>query len=263
VTDPSQHSFVVCAYGESPYLEDCVRSLRDQTVTTQVLMATSTPNRHIERVAARYDVPLVASGQKPGIASDWNHAIGCARTPLVTLAHQDDRYLPRYAEQVLTYAERAQHPLIFFTDYAELRGDEVVVGNAILQVKRLLLAPMRHRPINDRRGDKRAILRWGSAVCCPSVTYCTDNLPQPPFSQGLSCDLDWDAWERFSRLEGEFVYIDEILMQHRIHEASETSRLIHDNTRTQEDFEMLCRFWPTPLAKLINLAYAGSQKSNG
>ncbi|MBF0929898.1 MAG: glycosyltransferase family 2 protein, partial [Atopobium sp.] len=54
-----------------------------------------------------------------------------------------------------------------------------------------------------------------------------------------------------------------VLMLHRIHEDSETSHLIHDNRREQEDLEMLKKFWPTPVAKLINMAYKSGQKSNG
>ena len=38
------HTFAVCAYGESPYLEECVQSLLAQKVRTRILIATSTPN---------------------------------------------------------------------------------------------------------------------------------------------------------------------------------------------------------------------------
>ena len=41
------HTFAVCAYGESPYLEECVRSLLDQNVKSRILIATSTPNARI------------------------------------------------------------------------------------------------------------------------------------------------------------------------------------------------------------------------
>ncbi|MBF0893897.1 MAG: glycosyltransferase family 2 protein, partial [Atopobium sp.] len=63
--------------------------------------------------------------------------------------------------------------------------------------------------------------------------------------------------------EGDFLYDTRVLMLHRIHEDSETSHLIHDNRREQEDLEMLKKFWPTPVAKLINMAYKSGQKSNG
>lgn len=74
--------------------------------------------------------------------------------------------------------------------------------------------------------------------------------------------LDWDAWERLSRIGGEFCYDPQVLMYHRIHEDSETSHIIADNTRKNEDLAMLERFWPKPIARFINHFYSESLKSN-
>ena len=46
-----QHTFVICAYQESEYLEECIRSLMRQTVKSEILMATSTPNPYIKKVS--------------------------------------------------------------------------------------------------------------------------------------------------------------------------------------------------------------------
>ena len=51
-------------------------------------------------------------------------------------------------------------------------------------------------------------------------------------------------------------------MHHRIHEESETTALIENNVRTQEDYLMLCRFWPKFMARFVNAFYMSSQKSN-
>ena len=40
--DQISHTFAVCAYKESEYLEECVKSLLEQTVKTNIIMATST-----------------------------------------------------------------------------------------------------------------------------------------------------------------------------------------------------------------------------
>lgn len=80
------HSFVLCAYGESPYLEDCLQSLLAQTVKTSYAIATTTPNGHIEDVAKKYGVSLYVNEGKPGIAHDWNCAVAHCSTALVTLS---------------------------------------------------------------------------------------------------------------------------------------------------------------------------------
>ena len=260
---PADHCFVVCAYKESPFLQDCVDSLLAQTTPTKILMATATPNDHIRSIAEKAGIELCVNEAEPGIGSDWNFAVRSAGTPLVTLAHQDDTYEPRYAEIMLARMDRAERPLIFFSDYGELRDGEKVDDNRLLRVKRMLMKPLARRGgISDSRYVKRAILRFGNSICCPAVTLNTDRLPRPPFEEEMGSNLDWDAWERFSQLDGEFVYTPKVLMHHRIHVGSTTSALIEDNTRTAEDLEMLERFWPTPIAKAINLLYAKGQKSN-
>lgn len=102
----------------------------------------------------------------------------------------------------------------------------------------------------------------GDPICCPSVMFVKNNLPNPVFTVKFRASEDWQAWERLSRLKGTFVYVNEPLMYHRIHEESETSIIIGDNDRTKEDFEMFCMFWPRPIAKLLTHFYASSQKSN-
>lgn len=259
---PTDHTFAVCAYGESPYLGECLASLASQTVPTRVIVATSTPNALIERAAREAGAELFVSGERPGICSDWNHAVRRAGTPLVTIAHQDDTYAPGYAEHMLSGMSTAERPLIFFTNYGELRNGREVDDNRLLRVKRHLLRPIERAGATSSVRVKRRILSLGSAICCPSVTLHTELLPNPPFQSPMRSNLDWDAWERFSRLDGSFVYDPVILMHHRIHAGSETSALIRDNTRTAEDLEMLSRFWPRPVARLINLAYAAGQGSN-
>ncbi len=263
VFGPQDHTFAICAYKESPYLASCVESLMAQTVRTNVIMATSTPNASIRCVAREYGLPLYESGRPSGICADWNHAVSRASTPLVTIAHQDDTYEPAYAERMLEGMGRARRPLIFFTNYGELRDGAAVDDNRLLRVKRLLLRPMERRGSSDSERVKRGILSMGSSICCPSVTLNVPALPSPPFQSKMKSNLDWDTWERYSHIDGEFVYDPDILMHHRIHAGSETSALIHDNTRTAEDLEMLERFWPAPVARLINVAYSLGQRSNG
>lgn len=43
-----KHTFVICAYKESPYLEACIRSLKKQTVASAICLATSTPSDYLK-----------------------------------------------------------------------------------------------------------------------------------------------------------------------------------------------------------------------
>lgn len=258
-----QHSFAVCAFGESPYLSECVGSLLDQVdAISRVFLATSTPNEWIRSVAERYDLELYVNEGERGIGQDWNYAYKQAKTPYVTIAHQDDVYSPTYAREAVRTLSDNPNSLIYFTNYGELRNGECVEDNKLLRVKRLLLKPIKNQKKGDRRWRKRAILRFGSAICCPSVTFNSNNCPNPPFVTGMSSNLDWETWERLSRLEGSFLYDDRVLMHHRIHTESATSKLIANNKRGEEDLAMLERFWPSPVARFINIAYSQGTDSN-
>lgn len=265
----SDHTFVVCAYGESPYLRECLASLVSQVVQTNILVATSTPNDWINNVANEFATKLVVNDGDPGIAHDWNCALSHVKTPLATIAHQDDKYDTHYSEALLAYCNRAEKPLLFFSDYGEIRMSTssqqmgtVADDTPMLRIKRMMLAPLKREQRWGNICCRRRLMSLGSPICCPSVTYCLPNLPKPVFRDGMRGGLDWDAWERISKLEGDFIYAPEILMHHRIHEGSETSALIKDDIRAREDLAMFRRFWPEPIAKALNHLYSLSLRSN-
>lgn len=256
------HTFVVCAYGQSPYLQECLDSLKNQTVHSKIIMVTSTPNEQVEKCALRYQIPLYINTGEKGIAGDWNFGYSKANTEIVTIAHQDDIYEPLYAEKIIKAASGRKKPLILFTDYGELRDGTKVQKNTLLQIKRIMIFPLRIKKLQKIRWVRRRILSLGSAISCPTVSYVKPNLPTKIFESGYRSDLDWQAWEKLSKIKGEFIYCSDICMYHRIHEESETTNIISDHGRSKEDFEMFCKFWPKPIAKLIAKFYRLGEKSN-
>ena len=256
------HTFVVCAYGESPYLEECVSSLLSQSVKSKVIISTSTPNDHIKFIAEKNGLPLFINSGKPGIAHDWNCAIERAKTPLVTIAHQDDVYLPIYTKVMVECANSVPNMSIFFSNYGEIRDGEPMDDSILLGLKRLLLHGIKRKGYFASTKEKARLLSFGSTICCPSVTYNLHSLSTPIFLDDMKCSLDWETWERLSHLDGSFVYSDSVLMRHRIHEDSETTASIKDDTRSKEDLEMFLKFWPKPIARLVNHLYSLSFKSN-
>ena len=255
-------SFIVCAYKESPYLRECIQSLLAQKAACPVYISTSTPNRFIENLADEFSLPLIVQDHAPGIAEDWNSAYAAAESEYVVLAHQDDVYEPGYAEAALASLGRAARPLIFFSDYYEIRNGRKITDTKNLQIKRKLLRPLARHGFVDSASAKRRLLSLGNPVCCPAVTYAKANLPAVPFRSGMGSNLDWEAWERFSRMEGAFVYDARMLVGHRIHASSTTSDLILSDRRTSEDLEMLKKFWPGPVASAINRIYKHAEASN-
>lgn len=258
----NSHTFAVCAYKESDYLEQCVISLKNQTVKSNIIMCTATDNEKIRSIAQKYGIELFVNQNKPSICGDWNFAMSNTSTELVTLAHQDDVYEPDYLENAIKALNSAKDPIIFFSSYSELRNDKKVYSNKLLNIKKFMLLPLRIKTFWQSKFVRRRILSFGNAICCPSVTYVINKTGKEPFCSTMKSNLDWEQWEVFSRIAGSFVYLAKPLMSHRIHEESTTSAIIADNTRTLEDYEIYKKFWPEFIAKFLTKQYQKSEKSN-
>lgn len=256
------HTFVICAYQESEYLEECVLSVVRQKLYSEVILSTSTPCEYIDRIAEKYEIPIYINDGESGITQDWEFALSKVQTPIATIAHQDDVYFEGYAEAAIKAYKRAKKPLIFFTDYFEIRDGQYCKSNQLLKIKRFMLLPLRMRWCQKVRWIRRGILSLGSAICCPSVAYILPNLPRPLFFNHFRTNEDWEAWERYSSLKGEFLYCPRPLMAHRIHAGSETTATIKETGRSLEDYEMYRKFWPESIARFLVKKYKKSEESN-
>lgn len=261
------HTFLICAYKESRYLEDCIQSLINQKEKTNIIICTSTPNEFIKSLGNKYSVPVCINeeGARNGsnISKDWNFALSQCKTPLATIAHQDDVYKDTYSKEIIATFNSASKPLIAFSDYSEIKNGLEVNENKLLSIKRLLLKPLNKQKNWESKFWRRRVLSLGNPICCPAVSYCLPNLELPVFKSGFRSDLDWEAWENLSRQDGSFCYVNKILMSHRIHEESTTTEVIAgEYGRSKEDFEMYCKFWPVWFARIIEHFYKDSEKQN-
>lgn len=259
------HIYAVCAYKESPYLRECIRSLKEQTVASPIILCAAVPSEFLTGVAEEFGLPLYIRNGQPGIAEDWNYAMDCAAqtgAEYVTLCHQDDVYLPGYGEGLARAVQEDPDTLLYFTDYGERRDEGDVTRSTLLNIKRLLLWRMRIHSWQTSRLMKHRTLSLGQPICCPAVTYHITAMKLPVFTPGFRSNLDWQAFERLSLLPGRFRYDRQPGMLHRIHSGSTTSAVLRDNGRTAEDLAMFRLFWPRPLAALITRVYRLSEKSN-
>jgi len=263
MADQPKHTFVVLAYKESAYLETCIKSVLNQKYPSHVVVGTSTPNDYISGLAQRYGLEVLVNEGSKGIGYDYDFAIMCGKTELVTVAHQDDFYDYMYADRVVKEYENANDPLIVFPDYYVIKNGTRYPSDVNLVIKRLLLAPLRLKVLRGSRFWKRWVLRFGDPICCPAVAYVRSRMSFPVCaSDDLVCSVDWLGYERLSNVPGEFVFLPDRLMGHRIHGDSTTSKTIGADRRTDEDIYMLVKFWPAWLAKAIAVVYKSSELAN-
>ncbi len=253
------HTFVICAYKESEYLEECIQSLENQTVKSKIVLVTSTPNAFIQAHAERHQIPVYSHSGK-GIGNNWNFALSAVKTKYATIAHQDDLYCPTYLETCLRLFEQNPDALIAFTDYDEYRNGQPIPKTRNLKIKKWMLTPIKY--FKKSIFIRNRVLSLGSPICCPAVSYQMKNLDGFRFSEEMTVSLDWEAWYRIANKRGTFAYCDKPLMYHRIHSASETTNAIGDHRRMTEDQLMFEKFWPKAVAKFILKFYATSQQTN-
>lgn len=258
------HTFVVCAYKENPYIGSTIESLQSQSIPSRVILSTSTPSDYLSAVCEKYGIDMVVNPRPHLAGDDWNYGYDAAETPLVTMAHQDDRYDPLFLEKTLEAINRYERDevLIAFTDYYEMRDGRDVADNAILRIKRVMNAPFKFRALNGSKFVKKRVLAFGDSICCPAVTLAKANLGSSPFDTTYKNSCDYKTWVDFARMSGRFVYVPERLLGHRIYAESATSLNLGENIRKGEDEEIMASLWPAPIAALVNRIYALSEKSN-
>lgn len=256
------HTFVVLAYKESNYLEECIKSVLNQSIKSNVVIATSTKNDYITNVAKKYKLKLIVNKEQKGIGYDFDFALNCVNSKLVTIAHQDDIYEEDYLKNILEYYNKYNDSIILFTDYFEIRKKKKVFNNRNLKIKKLLLKPLKLHKLTKFKFIKRLSIRFGCAICCPSVTFNKELCPKKVFSSKYKSNVDWFAWEKLSLLKGRFIYISKSLMGHRIHEDSETSNVLNNNIRINEDREMFNKFWPKFITNILIKFYKKAEESN-
>lgn len=259
------HTFAIVAHKESAHLQECADSLKKQTIPSDIILCTSTPNVFLENIAKKNGLRLFVNSEKDGIVNDWNFALREATTKYITLTHQDDVYYPTYAEEFMKAAESRKDALIIFSNYNELicKNDQICVRKNSLNffVKKIILY-LSFRKKHYIIRNKKRLLVFGNPIGCPTVAFNKESIGAFQFDRVFSINMDWKAWHDLAQEEGSFIWIKKTLVSHRIYSGSETSRGLAENRRQKEDLEMFEKFWPVDLARLINKFYSLSYKNN-
>ena len=111
------HSFIILAYNESDDLEECIKSIKNQSIKSNVLIATSTKNDYIIELASQYGLGVMVNEEKSNKGNDYNFALNAMNTELVTIVHQDDLYDRNYAKEILACYEKNKDATIIIIKY--------------------------------------------------------------------------------------------------------------------------------------------------
>ncbi len=180
------HTFVIPTYNDSSYLEKCILSVKNQTVDSKVILTTSTPSPYIKNLASKYNLLYhINNSKEKGIATDWNFAISKVITKFVTIVHQDDVYNPNYLEEIFGEIDKfhSNKIILLFTNYTNIINNKEQKYSLNYFIKRTLIFPFLIKSIIHNPLIRKAVLSFGSPICCPTVTYNLENLTVSSLTQ--------------------------------------------------------------------------------
>ena len=144
----NNHTWVICAYGESEFLEACILSLRAQTIRSKIICYSSTPLDSIRQLCQAYEIPFYTK-EGGGIGTDWNNALSFVDSQYATIAHQDDYYEPTYLEAVLQKIEQFKDVLIAYTDYFEEKNGVKILALGICLIGIWFILRLWIKPLHE------------------------------------------------------------------------------------------------------------------
>ena len=187
---PKDLTFVVCAYGECEFLETAIKSLIDQTQKANIIISTSTKNKHITNIANKYKIKLFVN-PNPGQIEDYNFAFKQSESKLVMLMHQDEILLDTFVEDVIKALNFSKDPIIAFTNYIEMHNNEVdKKPSTMVKIKSAMLIPAKLKKLMHSKFGKRIILRFGDPITHPTVVHVASKLPKEPFRKKYKASMD-------------------------------------------------------------------------
>lgn len=228
-----KHTFVILAYNISDDLEECIKSVINQSVKSNIVIATSTPNDYIIDLASEYSLGVMINKEKSNKGRDYNFAINSFDTPLVTIAHQDDLYDRNYVKEIKRCYKKNKEATIIFTDNYEIHKDKKIKKSKKLFWIRYHLWPLNLSFFQNKKYFKLRSLRHDKYICTSSITFVKKNIDGNIFPTNLKFDNDWQGLIDLARKDTRFVYLRKKLVGYRVDEKEE------NKTKLKEDEKIL------------------------
>ncbi len=228
-----KHTFVILAYNISDDLEECIKSVINQSIKSNIVIATSTPNDYIIDLASGYSLGVMVNREKSNKGRDYNFAINSFNTELITIAHQDDLYDRNYTKEILDCYKKNKKATIIFTDNYEIHDDKKIKNSKKLFWKRYFLFPLRFSFFQNKRFFKLRSLKRNKYICTSSITFVKKNIIGDIFPTNLKYNNDWQGLIDLAKCDTRFVYLKKQLVGYRVDDKKE------NKTKNKEDEQIL------------------------
>ena len=233
-----KHTFVILAYNESDDLEECIKSVINQNVKSNIVIATSTPNDYIIDLASNYSLGVMVNKNKSNKGGDYNFSLNSFDTELITIAHQDDLYDRNYTKEIIACYEKHPEATIIFTDNYEIKDSVKIKKSKKLFWKRYFIFPLRFKLFQNKKIFKIRSLRRDKYICTSSITFVKKNIKKEVFPTNLKYDNDWQGLINLAKENTSFVYLSKKLVGYRVIEKK------NNKIKEKEDEKIRSSLYP-------------------
>ncbi len=221
-------SVIVPTYNRAERLRETLTSILGQTYVQYEVIVVNDGGEDVGDLVASFNdknnVHYVRHASNRGLAAARNSGLGVARGKYIAYLDDDDRFLPKHLEVLVSFLEQSQSQ-IAYTDawrivQSKEEGEYTETGRSV---------PYSH----DFDPDKLLITNYFPVLCLMHEKVCLEKTGG--FDEILTTHEDWDLWIRLSR-HFAFVHLKEVTAEFtwRIDGSSMTSRISEDFLRTQK-----------------------------
>ncbi len=207
------HTFVILAHNENDDLEDCIKSIKNQSVKSNIIIATSTPCDFINDVASKYGIGVMVNKRKNNIGSDCNYAISTFNTELITIAHQSDIYNRNYLKEVIKVYKKNKDATIIYSDAYLIKDGKKIVNSYKLRKNHKHNKLLKYKLFQKNYYAKIYCLARNQSFKTSSVTFIKNNIPEKIFPTNLKYYNEWQGFINLAKNNNsKFIFIDKKLV---------------------------------------------------
>ena len=214
-------TIVIPAYGESPYLDQCITSIvNSQDASVQIIVIDdASPTSFVRNISEKYfpRISYIRNEKNLGVANNFNKALSSANSLFVQIVGQDDLIVDSMVKVIHSakdYVDQcfAIHPAVKVIDS---------LGNSSFDMNEVIKSIIKPASQKTYSGDTlRKSLLLGDWTYFPSIIWNKNLLPEAPFSDEFKYCMDLDLLLRMCATDSALFLSDKKGFHYRRHSKS-------------------------------------------
>lgn len=183
----------------------------------------------------------VESKEFPGLVGNWNRCLELARSPFVTILHDDDELHKDYAKEVLKIFEQKTNSVAVYTQ-AQIINEHGKKAFSFGDFIKSLLTP-ENDPLVELHGEKSVTqLLRGNFIFCPTLCWNLKVLGQERYDSRWKMTPDFDLTLRLLAAGHTIIGLPQKLYFYRRHSQNTTSMYTANAFRFEEEAQFYDHF---------------------